>query len=96
MATIFPPYSGPPINRFVEEFQFEEIILNKILAGKTFEFSFSADKQTVRIDFPDNNYFTLTTVDFFKLLIIVVKLVGLNSGKPKKVKYPDFLDDSII
>lgn len=93
MSTIFPPYSGPHVNKINEEFSFEEVILNKILNGNTFVFEFSSDKQNVKIEFTDKSHFNLSTNDFYKLLIVAIKLVGLNPTKSKKIDYPDFPND---
>lgn len=93
MSTLFPRYNGPQVNRFNEKFPLEEVILNKILNGNTFLFEFSSDKQSVKLEFIDKSYFTLKTDDFYKLLFIVIKLLGLNPAKAKKIDYPDFPND---
>ena len=93
MTTIFTPYRGHPVNQFNEEFRFEEIILNKILNGNTFLFEFSPDKQSVKLEFIDKSYFTIKTDDFYKLLFVVIKLLGLNPANAKKIDYPDFPND---
>lgn len=89
MNTIFPQYSGT----FIEELTLEEIILDKILSGNTFEFKISPNKRKVTIEFQDKCEFTINTDDFYKILIIAIKLVGLNPAKAKKNEYPEFPND---
>ena len=89
-------YSDYTFDKFNEEFPYEEMILNKILNGKTFLFKFSPNKQEVKIEFIDKCHYYLNTGDFYKLLIITVKLVGLNPIKVKKREYPNFPNDGSL